>query len=76
MARDSAQRDLLPHLWFRNTWSWGDDDRRPKLTDVSKSGNDFVIVQVNNPILGEYRFSAAVSVERLFTENETNTERI
>ena len=28
---DPAPLDLLPHLWFRNTWSWGRDDRVPRL---------------------------------------------
>ena len=28
---DAARLRLLPTLWFRNTWSWGVDDRRPSL---------------------------------------------
>src|ERR1700737_300696 len=30
-----AALDLFPTLWFRNTWSWGTDARRPILRDVS-----------------------------------------
>jgi len=33
---DEATIDVLPSLWFRNTWSWGLDDRRPML--VEKDG--------------------------------------
>ncbi len=28
---DPAPLHLLPTLWFRNTWAWGRDDRRPTL---------------------------------------------
>ena len=26
---EAAQIHLLPTLWFRNVWSWGDDDPKP-----------------------------------------------
>lgn len=28
---DEATLTVLPTLWFRNTWSWGSDDRRPRI---------------------------------------------
>ena len=28
---EAAMLDLLPTIWFRNTWSWGIDERRPRL---------------------------------------------
>ncbi len=31
---ERAELDLLPTIWFRNTWSWGIDERRPRLTAV------------------------------------------
>src|SRR3989449_4761892 len=31
---EAAPLHLLPTLWFRNTWAWGYDDRRPVLTAV------------------------------------------
>jgi len=33
---DKADLDLLPTLWFRNTWSWGADPRRPILRAHSR----------------------------------------
>lgn len=30
---ESAELSLLPTLWFRNTWSWGSDARRPRLRE-------------------------------------------
>ncbi|OUL97669.1 hypothetical protein CA603_01330, partial [Paraburkholderia hospita] len=26
---EAARLRVLPTLWFRNTWSWGEDDRKP-----------------------------------------------
>ena len=28
---EAARLRVLPTLWFRNTWSWGDDERKPSL---------------------------------------------
>ena len=32
---DQATLHLLPSVWFRNTWSWGRDDRRPSITPTN-----------------------------------------
>ncbi|EKQ66931.1 Mannosyl oligosaccharide glucosidase [Leptolyngbyaceae cyanobacterium JSC-12] len=66
---------LLPLLWFRNTWSWNRDRQKPTLQTVS-SENDSHIIQALHPTLGEYWLYAQGQAELLFTENETNTERI
>ena len=31
---EAARLHLLPTLWFRNTWSWGDDDPKPVLREA------------------------------------------
>ena len=31
---EAARLRVLPTLWFRNTWSWGEDDRKPSLREV------------------------------------------
>jgi hypothetical protein len=50
---EAATIDVLPTLWFRNTWSWGGDSPRPLLRQTEPGG----IVAVSHPDLGE-RFSA------------------
>src|SRR5205823_12558545 len=62
--------DALP-IWFRNTWSWGRDPRRPVLEAC-----DNTLVHADHPTLGEYWFSACGQPTFLFTENETNFERL
>ncbi len=69
---------VLPQLWYRNTWSWGQDRPKPELRDVT-SGN-VAAVRAQERHLGErwwYVFAAGGSPPALlFTENETNTERL
>ena len=37
---DAAAIDVLPTLWFRNTWSWGRDNRRPTVKLHGEGAND------------------------------------
>ncbi len=68
---EAAPIEVLPTLWFRNTWSWGRDDRRPT---VAARGRDILLA--THWDLGEYALYCPGADELLFTENETNTERL
>jgi hypothetical protein len=70
---DAAEIHVLPTLWFRNTWSWGDDPPRPLLERVP--GNSSTVRAVE-PVLGERYFHCDGQPTLLFTENETNTQRL
>ena len=74
--RGSERRALyvLPTLWFRNTWSWEPRDK-PLLTgEHSREGSQVIVAR--HPDLGERYLYCETGCELLFTENETNTERI
>ncbi|MGQ0636197.1 MAG: MGH1-like glycoside hydrolase domain-containing protein [Planctomycetaceae bacterium] len=71
----AAELHLLPTLWFRNQWSWMGNAERPSLREVSSVAGRRVVEAVD-PVLGTYAFSAEASDELLFTENETNMQRI
>ena len=79
---EAAPLHLLPTLWFRNTWAWGYDVRRPGLTAVkAKAGKagkaqDVRLVQVQHYELGENWLACEGTPELLFTENETNDVRL
>lgn len=65
---------ILPHIWFRNTWAWGYSRERPSLTQTA---NDTILAQHRH--LGQrwwYVYAANQQPELLFTENETNTQRL
>jgi hypothetical protein len=67
---DAATLHLLPTLWFRNTWSWGDDVARPALSAVEDG------VRASHPELGEWVLQTEAGAELLFCENETNNQRL
>src|ERR1700685_3585709 len=66
----TAQLFLLPTLWFRNTWIW-DGSEKPLLRM-----NDEGVLQAAHATLGTFLLTLDGAPEVLFTENETNTERI
>ena len=72
---ESAALHLLPTLWFRNTWSWGGNPPRPALREADADEASAAIA-ASHPELGERFLYAEGSPALLFTENETNTERI
>ncbi len=74
---DTATLDLLPTLWFRNVWSWQANTPRPSLSHYSyTSFPDVAIVKVVNEHYGTRWLYADGAATLLFTENETNTERL
>ena len=84
-----ARLHLLPTLWFRNTWAWarpqqgaagagaafGTPAPRPSLaTTAGPSGT--VAVRADHPDLGTRWLVVEGDAALLFTENETNHERL
>ena len=65
---------LLPTLWFRNTWSWNGDSEKP-LLKIFKSNGDLSIVEATHPRMSDY-WLYCHTANLLFTENETNVERL
>ncbi len=73
---EEAVLHLLPTLWFRNTWSWGDPVGKPVLRALGKTGAAAWAVRAEHPGLGTYYLYGREPAELLFTENETNAERL
>jgi hypothetical protein len=72
---ESAEVHLLPTLWFRNEWSWHTGPERPVLQQVSATPARGV-VRATHPALGDRFLSTEGDAPLLFTENETNTQRV
>ncbi len=73
---DSATLHVLPHLWFRNQWSWDVGSSRPALR---ASGSDRVAV--DHPSYGELVWEVdadpdGAPPDLLFCENDTNVSRL
>ena len=77
---DAAELHLLPTLWFRNDWSrWIAESNRatekPTLKQVQTSDGASVVAATHSA-LGEFTLYCEGETPLLFTENETNHERL
>ena len=70
-SSETASIDLLPILWFRNVWSWGLTGHRASLW---ADGDSAVLAE--HTTLGRYRLTCEGTPELLFTENDSNAERL
>ena len=72
---DPAELTLLPTLWFRNTWSWGLDARRPRMREGA-AAKGMSVIELDHEYYGPRRLWCDRQPALLFTENETNTRRL
>ena len=72
---EPASLHLLPTLWFRNTWSWWSEPPKPVLRQVSAKGAGRAIAAAHAE-LGNRWLYIDQDLPLLFTENETNNERL
>lgn len=82
-ASETAECVLLPTLWFRNTWSWGyadgpmgDVPSKPFLRLAETPAEGVSAAEADHPVLGTYQLYAEGPERFIFTENETNAERL
>src|SRR5439155_3809988 len=77
-----ASLDLLPSIWFRNTWAWNKNEPRPFMrapagpTAGPTAGGHEHVIQLNHPRYGERWLYLEGTPQLLFTENETNYRRL
>jgi hypothetical protein len=72
---EPATLHVLPTLWFRNIWTWWPGTPKPLLRQVTGQ-TGYQTVAASHADLGERYLYCEGDVPLLFTENETNTERI
>ena len=76
---EAADLHLLPTLWFRNSWTWGcTHDGCTIKPRLQREGEGSIVIE--HPTLQRFRFDVenfdGVPPELLFTDNETNNERM
>ncbi len=69
-GESEASLHVLPTLWFRNTWSWGLDDRRPSI-----QAEDGVLI-ANHETLGAMSLVGSGAPALLFCDNDSNSRRL
>jgi len=75
---ETATLDLLPTLWFRNTWSWHPNTPHPVLSkyEYQAPAPPYAIVKAEHNYYGHRWLYCEGTPNLLFTENETNLERL
>ena len=78
---EAAELHVLPTLWFRNRWSWGDEFQRPSIKVASAGPGEPAMAIAEDADLGRWRLAAGPDPtgrlpELLFCENETNVARL
>jgi hypothetical protein len=68
---ESAALNIIPQIWFRNTWSWGYDPNKPQISLV---GNNTFLTDHKD--IGKYYLYAKGNPESMFCENETNAGKL
>ncbi|MEP7074799.1 MAG: glucosidase [Acidobacteriota bacterium] len=75
-SSESAVLHLLPTVWFRNRWSWNGTDNKPGMKQVDTGAENLSAILLRQKDLGEYRLTCEGSSHLLFTENDSNTEKL
>lgn len=70
-ADEEAVLDVLPTIWFRNTWSWGEDKYKPKLESYHPG-----VIDISHKDFQAMSLYVQNKTKLLFCENESNPERI
>jgi Mannosylglycerate hydrolase MGH1-like glycoside hydrolase domain len=85
---DDAELHVLPHLWFRNTWGWGERRKPEPEIRVAEArpgcigivADDRSVDPLRNLLLhyqlGQRYLYGEAGARLLFTDNETNMERV
>jgi hypothetical protein len=77
---DTAELDLLPTLWFRNTWSWQLNSPRPILSHYRQQTPStpyaYTVIKAEQDYYGQRWLYCEGTPTLLFTENETNLQRL
>ena len=74
-ANEAADITVLPTLWMRNLWDFGMMHEKP-LIYLKESHADYGMVKADHYWIGEYHLYFEKPMLTLFTENETNRERL
>jgi len=72
---EAAPLRLLPTVWFRNTWSWSDGSEKPELKKIP-AGSSVSAIALACEKYGHRYLYCESAPELLFTENETNVNRL
>jgi hypothetical protein len=74
-SRDRAAITIIPTLWYRNTWVLGKTKKKPNVS-LSRGAAEGIMLECVHEEMGMYYLSCEKGDRVLFTENETNADRL
>jgi len=75
-ADEAAPLHILPTVWFRNTWSWSTEAEKPILQEAEIDTENLSAIQLKDELRGFWWLLCEGTSKLLFTENETNLEKL
>jgi len=70
-SKQNASLNVLPTVWFRNTWDWGYDDYKPTMFAIENDA-----IEINHKTLGDFKLYCQSCNSLLFCDNETNNPKL
>jgi len=70
-GQEDAELNILPTVWFRNTWSWGYDNYKPEIYKDDKG-----TLEITHRDLGNRYLFYEGKPQQLFCDNETHTGKL
>ncbi len=64
---EAAPVNIIPTIWFRNTWSWGNDTYKPLISSIARN-----TIKCSHRKFGKRFLYSSPAAYPLFCENETN----
>ncbi len=79
-GKETAPLHILPTVWFRNTWSWTKEaeekNKKPEMKQLKTGSRSISEIKIKEEARGEYRLRCSENPELLFTENESNYNKL
>jgi len=75
-GRQTAPLHILPTIFFRNRWSWYKTAEKPRMEAVETKAENLSLIHLTEERYGDYFLMCAGAESLLFTENETNFEKL
>ncbi len=75
-GNEAAPLHILPTVWFRNRWSWYDKAEKPTMREVKSAAENLAAIHLSEEKTGDYILTCEGSSNLLFTENETNYQKL
>ncbi|MDP2365968.1 MAG: glucosidase [Ignavibacteria bacterium] len=70
-GKEKAEINLIPQIWFRNSWNRGKDNYKPEMYLTENSS-----IKIIHKKLNDYNLCFDENPEILFCENETNNKHL